>query len=114
LLSISKINNNGLHYVYKNSFLVKDACELLGISQPTWRNALKKLEEEFYITIKEKYYIIDIPNSFAPLNINLICYLIKFGNEIKHGGNIVSVYSVLWKYWKHCQINKEECHISIN
>lgn len=51
LLSISKWNPNEAHYfVYKNSFKIKDAAELLGIAEKTWRNAITALKEKHYIS----------------------------------------------------------------
>jgi hypothetical protein len=44
----------------------------------------------------------------------LIKYLINFGSVIKGGGNIISLYSVLYKYWKYCKQNDEICEITIN
>lgn len=117
LMSISKWDaqdRENHYYVYKNSFLVKDACALLSISQPTWRSAIKKLKEELYIQEFDKYYIIDIPNTYAPLNINLIKFLIQFGSAIDNGGNIVSVYSLIYRYHKFCYDNNQVCEITIN
>lgn len=96
------------YYVYKNAFQVKDAAAALGISQPTWRSALDKLEELEYIKRFDKFYHIYIPNTYAPLDIELIRFLVQFGKEIKGGGAIVSVYSLIYKYWhfsgNHCEI----------
>lgn len=117
LMSISKWDAQGKehhYYVYKNSFLIKDACALIGISQPTWRTAIKKLREEFYIQEFDKYYIIEIPNTYAPLNINLIKFLLPFGAAIDNGGNIISIYSVLYRCWKYSYDNDETCEITIN
>lgn len=115
LISISKWDAQDKerhYYVYKNSFLIKDACAKINISQPTWRSAIKKLKEFYYIFEYDKYYTIEIPNTYAPLNINLIRYLLDFGAVIKNGGNIVSVYSIIYKYWKYC--GNDECEITIN
>ena len=52
LMSVSKWDAQDKekhYYVYKNSFLIKDICVLLNISQPTWRSAIKKLKEKLYI-----------------------------------------------------------------
>lgn len=102
------------YYVYKNSFLVKDACAYLNISQPTWRAAIKKLKENFYIMEEKNYYIIELPNSYAPLDIQLIRALILFGIKLEGGGIIVSLYSVLYKFWKYQTKNGEDCEITIN
>lgn len=117
LMSISKwdaCDKEYHYYVYKNSFLIKDACSLIGISQPTWRSAIKKLKETHYIQEFDKYFIIDIPNTYAPLNINLIKFLLPFGSAIENGGHIISIYSILYRYWRYCLDNNEICEITIN
>ena len=117
LMSVSKwdaLDKEKHYYVYKNSFLIKDVCVLLNISQPTWRSAIKKLKEELYIQEFDKYYIIDIPNTYAPLNINLIKFLLQFGSVIDNGGNIISVYSPIYRYYKFCCDNNQICEITIN
>lgn len=117
LMSMSKWNaqrREDHYYVYKNTFLIKDACKMLGISQPTWRNAIQKLQELFYITEFDAYYQIEIPNTYAPLDIYLIKYLLQYGTEIQNGGHIVSVYSVLYRYWYYCTKNGDSCEISIS
>lgn len=117
LMSISKWdskNKEAHYYVYKNSFLIKDACALLNISQPTWRSAIKKLQEEIYIFDMGTYYEIKLPNTYAPLNIYLIKFLVNIGAQLKNGGDIVSVYSVLYKYLRYCEINNDQCEITIS
>ena len=117
LMSVSKWDAQDKekhYYVYKNSFLIKDVCVLLNISQPTWRSAIKKLKEKLYIQEFDKYYIIDIPNTYAPLNINLIKFLLQFGSVIDNGGNIISVYSLIYRYYKFCCDNNQICEITIN
>ena len=117
LMSVSKwdaLDKEKHYYVYKNSFLIKDVCVLLNISQPTWRSAIKKLKEKLYIQEFDKYYIIDIPNTYAPLNINLIKFLLQFGSVIDNGGNIISVYSLIYRYYKFCCDNNQICEITIN
>ena len=117
LVSISKWDAQDRerhYYVYKNSFQVKDASKIVGITQPTWRGAIKKLEEEGYIQDFEKYYLIELPYAYAPLNIDLIKFLLSFGCVIKNGGNIVSVYSIIYRYWKYSKDNGQECEITIN
>lgn len=117
LMSISKWDaqdKESHYYVYKNSFLIKDACELINISQPTWRTAIGKLKTEGYIQEYEKYYIIEIPNTYAPLDINLIKFLLPFGGAIKNGGNIISVYSIIYRYWKYSEDNNQACEITVN
>lgn len=117
LISISKWDAQDKeyhYYVYKNSFVIKEACKLIGISQPTWRSAIKKLVETFYIQEYDKYFIIEIPNTYAPLDINLIKFLLPFGAAIEHGGNIISIYSIIYKYWKCCTENNDTCEITIN
>ncbi len=102
------------YYVYKNSFVIKEACKLINITQPTWRTAIAKLKTEGYIQEYERYYIIEIPNTYAPLDINLIKFLLPFGGAIKNGGNIISVYSVIYRYWKYSEDNGQVCEITIN
>lgn len=117
LMSISKWDAHDKehhYYVYKNSFLIKDACALIGISQPTWRSAIKKLKEEFYIWEYDKYFLIEIPNTYAPLNIKLIKFLLPFGAAIDNGGNIVSLYSIIYRYWAYSDSNDKDCEITIN
>ena len=115
LMSISKWNwkeNEQHYYVYKNSFKVKDACQLLDISQPTWRNTIKKLKEFGYITITDTGYKIYFSKTYVPIELNLIKTLLSFG--IKIGcGNIVSIYSLIYKYWEACKKDREECTITI-
>lgn len=117
LMSISKWDSQSKeqhYYVYKNSFKIKEACQLIGISQPTWRSAIKKLEDESYIWNFDSYFIIEIPNSYAPLDIKLIRFLLPFGKAIHNGGTIISVYSVLYRHWKYCIENNDSCEITIN
>ena len=120
LLSISKWNpqdKEDHYYVYFNSFKIKDACELLKISQPTWRSAIEKLENLGYIRKypEQKFFLIDYAReSYAPLNIQLIKYLVSLGTAMNNGGNIVAVYSVIYKYWKYQKENGRPCEITIN
>lgn len=117
LMSISKwdsADKEKHYYVYKNSFKVKDACEQLKITQPTWRSSIKKLKETLYIQEYEKFYIIEIPNTYAPLDIKLISFLIPFGAAINTGGNIVSIYSLIYRYWDIMTQNGSPCEITIN
>ena len=61
LMSVSKwdsLDREHHYYVYKNSFVIKQVCEMLGISQPTWRSAIEKLVLEGYIENYKSYYII--------------------------------------------------------
>lgn len=123
LMSISKWNaaaHENHYYVYKNSFKIKDACALLEISQPTWRKAIKILEELNYLRFDEKsqaYLIYQPMKPFAPLDYKLIRELVKIGvsigklNNGEVGGNIVSVYSLLYSYWQSCQ--DEPCNITV-
>ena len=57
-----------------------------------------------------------MPNSAAQLEIRLIKYLLPFAAKLCNdgGGNIISVYSLIYKYWNECQKNGEECKITIN
>lgn len=119
LLSISKWNPTESHYyVYKNSFLVKDACKLIGVSQPTWRSALKKLDKERYIFIneKEKYYKIYFDVSWAKLDLSLIKFLVEssytFNDKI--GGICPSLYGVICRYWNISKRANQECFIVLS
>lgn len=119
LISISKWDaerREDHYYIYKNQFQVKDVCAELNISQPTWRNALDKLEELHYIKRENegKSIRINCITPFAPLDIKLIRYLVSCGVLISKtnkeaGGNIVSVYSLIYEYWRKsggtCEIN---------
>jgi hypothetical protein len=102
------------YYVYKNSFVIKDATKKLGISQPTWRSAIKKLIDEKLVKEKDRYYEIYFPKTYAPLNIKLISFLLDFSIYINNSGNIVGVYSTLYKYWELTYKNNKKCCISIN
>lgn len=117
LLSISKWDAQSgeqHYYVYKNSFTIRDITARLNISQPTWRSAIKKLESEGYIIVKQDWYEINFPNTFAPLHIQLISFLLQFSMVINNSGNLVGVYATLYKYWSFCQDNNSKCCISIN
>lgn len=120
-MSISKWNaqtKETHYYVYKNSFMVKDAVKIIGITQPTWRSAIKKLIDERYIVDEGDHYRIRLKKPYAPLHIDLIKALLPYGKELsiihKQGGNIIAVYSLLYLYWDSCQINSTECSITIN
>lgn len=93
-------------------FLVKDACEKIKISQPTWRTAIKKLEAEGFISDEGKYYLVRIWNNSSQLELRLIKFLLSFAPKL--GGNIISVYSLLYKYWSSCKKTHEPCEITIN
>lgn len=132
LMSISIWNaeeKESHYYVYKNEFKVKEVAELLGISENTWRSSLRELRKQNYIyypcdkeeiekeTYKEakgnRYYIIYLPRTFVPLDINLIKELIKYGTKIEGAGNIVSVYSMIYKYWYYCQQRNKPCELTV-
>lgn len=104
------------YYVYKNQFKIKDACEFLNISQPTWRSAIKKLKEEWIIEEEEKYFKIFFPTTYAPLDIKVIKLLLPYGSKLcsRGGGNIISVYSLIYRYWLACSETGESCEITIN
>ena len=102
------------YFTYKNSFKIKDACETIGISQPTWRTAIEKLTKEDYIKDEGYAYLIYIPNSYVPLHIDLIKYLTEFGSCVDNGGSIVSVYSVICKYWESTKNSSNGCEVTIN
>lgn len=116
LMSISKFNINGEHhyFVYKNSFQSTKVSKMLGISYHTWQNAILALVKYRYIVDFEDYYVISIPNSYAPLDIKLIKMLVDYGAIIAGGGGrIVSAYSVIYKFWKNKTNTKgEKCMLS--
>lgn len=126
LMSISKWDaqtREAHYYVYKNSFLVKDACTIIGISQPTWRTAIQKLasDEVRYIADEGSYYKIWLKEPYAPLHIELIKYLLPYGKMLSkihdQGGNIIAIYSLIYLYWKACQTGgagDTNCTITIN
>lgn len=104
LLSISKWNPNQAHYfVYKNSFKIKDAVEIIGISDNTWRRAITALKNSHYISedTKTKSYQIYYGIDYAALDINLIKILVKYSKSFneKYGGIMPSLYSVLARYY---------------
>lgn len=139
LMSISIWNaqdKEGHYYVYKNSFTVKDASKLLNISENTWRAAIRELRKQGYIwydcepegkdtpmkdwKMKEKkgtkFYIINFPQAYVPLDIELIKVLVSYGASISiAGGSIVSVYSMICRYYDYCQSKSgdKHCYLSI-
>lgn len=142
LMSISVWNaqeKEGHYYVYKNSFTVKEAAKLLNISENTWRNSIRELRKQNYIwyecepeskdialkdrKMKEKkgtkYYIINFPEVYVPLDIQLIKVLVQYGASLStsgSGGNIVSVYSMICRYHNYCQSKPEgdtHCYLNI-
>lgn len=117
LLSISKWNPTERHYyVYKNSFKVKEAADLLGISQPTWRAALKKLEEELYIKLENDVYYIYFSESYTKLDIVLIKFLVKYSKTLKEefGGIMPALYCVIAKYWMLQYNCGEDCIVTLS
>lgn len=86
------------YYVYKNQFKIKDACEILNISQPTWREAIEKLNEKCMIREENKFFKIYFPTTYAPLDIKVIKLLLPYGSKLcsRGGGNIISVYSLIY------------------
>lgn len=119
LLSISKWNATESHYyVYKNSFLVKDACSLIEISQPTWRKALLKLDEQGYIKISpdKKSYKIYFDVSWAKLNIRLIKFLVNLSHNLNEdcGGILPSLYGVICRYWILQRNINEDCIVTLS
>lgn len=139
LMSISIWNaqqKEGHYYVYKNSFTVKEAAALLNISENTWRSAIRELRKQGYIwydcekepveiplkdrKMKEKkgtkYYIIKFPESYVPLDIQLIKVLVSYGASIQGGGGgaIVSVYSMICRYYQYCQSKASDNHCYLN
>lgn len=140
LMSISIWNaqeKEGHYYVYKNSFTVKDASALLNISENTWRSAIRELRKQGYIwyecesetpntppeqrKMKEKrgtkYYIINFPQAYVPLDIQLIKVLVQYGASISNsgsGGTIVSVYSMICRYYEYCKSKPDDTHCYLN
>ena len=93
LLSISKWDSQTKeehYYLYFNSFTAKEAAAVCGISQPTWRAAIKRLLELNFIQNKEgeKWYTIPFPKVYAPLNTRLISTLLQFSMAINNSGNL--------------------------
>ena len=142
LMSISIWNaqeQEGHYYVYKNSFTVKDSSALLNISENTWRTAIRELRKQGYIwyecepededipfknrKMKEKkgtkYYIINFPEAYIPLDIQLIKVLVQYGASLSvggSGGTIVSVYSMICRYYDYCQSKPDGdtgCYLNI-
>lgn len=116
LVSISIFNpfdSINQYYVYKKSFQIKNACKILNITQPTWRNAITALISNNYIVKNSDYYTIKIPDDCVPLEVNLIKFLLKIGSQIETGGNIVEVYAEIFRYWKKCIENQDNCKITI-
>lgn len=123
LLSVSKWNsaeNEKHYYVYKNSFVMKDVCQLLGITPPTWRSSIKKLHECGLIIEgqekEHKQYKISIPKNYASLELSLIKFLLPYATVLNPigGGNIISVYSLIYRYWIECKKCEESCEITVN
>ena len=119
LLSISKWNATESHYyVYKNSFLVKDACNLIEVSQPTWRKALEKLDEQGYIKISKdkKIYKIYFDISWAKLNIELIKFLVNLSHNLNEdcGGILPALYGVICRYWILQKNANEDCLVTLS
>lgn len=116
LVSISTYNSFdsiSQYYVYKNSFKVKNACKILNITQPTWRSAIEALISNNYIIKYSNYYTIKIPDYCIPLEVDLIKFLLKIGSQIETGGNIVGVYTEIFRYWKMCIESQDICKITI-
>ena len=62
-MSISKWDSQtkeNHYYVYKNSFTITSAAAAVGISRPTWRTAIEKLEEAKYIKDMGDHYRIKL------------------------------------------------------
>lgn len=140
LMSISIWNaqeKEGHYYVYKNSFMVKDVAALLKISENTWRSSIRELRRQGYIwyecepepkdipydkrKMKEKkgtkFYIINFPEAYVPLDIELIRTLVSYGASLSSsgsGGTIVSVYSMICRYYDYCQSKAGDKHCYLN
>lgn len=113
LVSISKVNDLKTTFVNKKSLVIKEACSFLKISQPTWRTAIKKLISESYICDKGNFYEIKLPQLRTTLPTQIIKFLVNVG--IQTGcGEIVAVYSTIYKYWEFCKRNNEFCEITIS
>lgn len=118
----NSIEGENHYYVYRNSFNIKQVCEKLKISQPTWRTGLEKLNDLGFIRIlypkgqTEKLWDkikIPVPEAYAPLNIKLIGFLLDFSQYINNSGNLVGVYATLYRYWSYLNQNNRECNINI-
>lgn len=119
LLSISKWDaqtNEQHYYVYFNSFTAKEAARICGVSQPTWRAAIKKLLDLGFIQYKEedKWYTIPLPKEYAPLNVKLLSALLQFSSAINNSGNLAGVYSTLYRYWKNQSLCCESCCVTVS
>lgn len=119
LLSVSKWDaqsNEQHYYVYFNSFTAKAAAEICGVSQPTWRTAIKKLLDLGFIQYKEgdKWYTIPFPKEYAPLNVKLLSTLLQFSSAINNSGNLAGVYSTLYRYWYNQNLCNEPCCITVS
>lgn len=118
LLSISKWDAQSKedhYYVYRNSFTIKEAISLLGITAPTWRNSIEKLEILGFIDemSNKKGWYIYFPKEFAPLNVEVLSFLLNFSGVINNSGNLVGIYASLYRYWNSCQLNNKDCTITI-
>lgn len=130
LITLSKWNARDKeehYYVYKNSFVIKEACGHLGITEPTWRAAIRKLRGEKisngkiyytndYIKDEGNYYLIYIPKSYAALELDLIKLLMSYGVEMgkdRTSGHIVSVYSTIYNYYEICTNRDMDCILTI-
>lgn len=113
LVSISfrlkEINSNCIN---KQKLIIKDICEQLNISFPTWKNAIQLLLDRKLIYEWKNYYVLTERKYFIPLDLDLIKLLINFGVE-NNCGNIVIVYSTLCKYLEKMRGEKRECAITI-
>lgn len=137
LMSISIWNaqeKEGHYYVYKNSFMVKDVAKRLKMSENTWRSSVRELRRQGYIyyecepeeeiplnkrKMKEKkgtkFYIINFPEAYVPLDIELIKTLVAYGTSLSTaGGTIVSVYSMICRYYDYCQSKAGDKHCYLN
>ena len=125
----------GHYYVYKNSFMVKDVAKRLKMSENTWRSSIRELRRQGYIwyecepeseevpynkrKMKEKkgtkFYIINFPEAYVPLDIELIKTLVAYGTPLPTaGGTIVSVYSMICRYYDYCQSKAGDKHCYLN
>lgn len=119
LLSVSYWNakdREDHYYVYKNSFKIKDAVAEIGITQPTWRSAITALKTYHYIEEQSDKYLIYWPSqSFVPIHIDILKFLIQASKEIKGGYHIVAVYSTIAKYYqKVVEDGNDFCEITVN
>jgi len=105
LLAKSKWNPSGEkhYYLYKADFTPYLFAKELGVSRPTFNNAVKKLISIGLIVENKNYFIFRILKSFVPLPIETIEQLIKWGKRCKNGGYLIPIFCGLYKFFHYCR-----------